>query len=238
MKPASTSILRPFEERLLAELQRLQRHAEQRAADRAAADDLVQETLLRAWRGRASFDPERELWPWLRVVADNAASRRAEVEARQPETDRAIAVELEPDGSEPEREPPFDVRPFLEKLRAEEREVVERFYFGGASIAEIARDRSCAEGTVKSQLSRARMRLAGMLAGLVLGLGALMWWFWPPPPLEPAPARLAYHSLTVEHIEPEPAKLAVRDLSKTTRRGWTVVGAVTAETQDSPPGDQ
>lgn len=241
VEPVSTAIPRPFEERLLTQIQRLQSHAEHRAGA-AAADDVVQETLLRAWRCRDSFDPAREIWPWLKTVAERAAARRFEVEARQPATDGSTEVEHEPGRQDDGREPPFDVRPFLAKLRPEEREVVERFYFGGASIAEIARDRSCAEGTVKSQLSRARTRLAGMLAGLVLALGAIFWTLWPArssepvPARAPAPARLAFHSLTVEHVRVEAPKLATKDLSKTTHRGWVVVGAVTPETERAPKG--
>ncbi|MFT7077240.1 MAG: RNA polymerase sigma factor (sigma-70 family) [Planctomycetota bacterium] len=228
---------RPFEERLLAEMQRLQRHAEQRVA-LAGADDLVQETLLRAWRGRDSFDASRDLWPWLRTVADRAAVRRHEVEARQPATDRTAEVEAESASDEAEREPPFDVAPFLEQLRPDEREVVERFYFGGASIADIARDRSCPEGTVKSQLSRARMRLAGLLGGMMLGVAAIVWVNLPgdEPGIENAPARLAFHSITIEHVEPEPARLARKDLSKTIDRGWVVVGGVTPDNPKAPDG--
>ena len=237
MKPVLTSTPRPFEERLLAELQRLRQHADQRMAHRdgaAAADDLVQETLLRAWQARASFDPGRDLWPWLRTVAENAANRGLEVEARQPLTDRTVTIELEAKRAEPEREPPFDLRPFLAKLRPDEREVVESFYLKGVSIAEIARGRNCPEGTVKSQLSRARMRLARLLAGLMLGLAALGWALWPARLVAPTPARVASHSISVEYLIPEPAKLATRDRSKTTHRGWIVVGAVTPETEGSP----
>ncbi|MEM8711244.1 MAG: sigma factor, partial [Planctomycetota bacterium] len=70
-----------FEARLLEELPRLDRFV--KAKYGGASGDVVQETLLRAWGARGSFDPRRELWPWLRQIAANAASRRLEAEFRR-----------------------------------------------------------------------------------------------------------------------------------------------------------
>lgn len=45
--------------------------AQRRLAGRDLADDVVQETFLRAFRGLASFDRSRPAWPWLKVIASN-----------------------------------------------------------------------------------------------------------------------------------------------------------------------
>ncbi len=132
---------------------RLQRFAERRHGA-AQADDIVQETLLRAWKGRGGFDESKELWPWLRTVAGHVAAKRFESEARLG----TECADVELIHGEPLREPAVseETQAILQRLQGGEREVVDRFYLHGESVAEIARDRSCPEGTVKSQLSRAR----------------------------------------------------------------------------------
>ena len=45
-----------------------------RLRDHALAEDLAQETLLRALRSMPTYDPTREIWPWLRTIASRLAS--------------------------------------------------------------------------------------------------------------------------------------------------------------------
>lgn len=238
MQSPSSPPPRPFEERLLGQLVRLQSFAEKRLGA-IHADDLVQETLLRAWLGRSGFDASRDLWPWLKTVAENVAVRRLEVEARQPGlSPEGVAEQSESPGSAKDREPPFDVQPFIAQLSPADQEVVERFYFAGASIREIARDRGCPEGTVKSQLSRARRRLAALLGGLVLTVVALMTPRAAHSPTEDvttdSPARLSHYSISVEHTRPAPPELRRVDRSSSTKLGWNVVGAISTPIDPSP----
>jgi RNA polymerase sigma-70 factor, ECF subfamily len=48
------------------------------------ADDALQETMLRAWKGLARFEPRAELSTWLYRIATNVCLRRAEQRAREP----------------------------------------------------------------------------------------------------------------------------------------------------------
>src|SRR5213082_3596151 len=73
------------------------------------AEDLVQETLLRAWRGRASFEGRSLLRTWLYRIATNACLNALE---RSPRKTRVLPQEVAPpvtattDASEARSEPP------------------------------------------------------------------------------------------------------------------------------------
>lgn len=116
------------------------------------ADDVVQETLLRAWRTPRLLEQDpAAARSWLFTVARNlvidesrSARRRHESSAEAPERtieDRSDAL--------------FDtllVGEALAALSEEHRAVIVRAYFGGRSTAELAADLQIPEGTVKSRL--------------------------------------------------------------------------------------
>jgi RNA polymerase sigma-70 factor (ECF subfamily) len=121
--------------------------------DRARAEDIVQETLVRAWRNldrlEESAGPVR---PWLFTVAQRLAidAHRAR-RARPPETgDAALAVVPALD----ELEPTLDrivVTDALDSLSPEHRAVIVETYYRGRSVAEAARVLGIPPGTVKSR---------------------------------------------------------------------------------------
>ena len=131
--------------------------------DSALADDVVQETLIRAWKHPAILQrPETALRAWLYTVARNlviddrrSARRRHETGTDQlpeiPETDRVDRIL---DG--------WLVSDALAGLSAEHRAVVIHSYYLRETTAEIAQNLQVAEGTVKSRLHYAlrAMRLA------------------------------------------------------------------------------
>lgn len=123
----------------------------------ATLDDLVQETLARAWRSRDTFDERRgtfEAWT-LRIAFAVYLDHRA-----SPPPVAAIA---EPVGLHPgpvERAAAREhLVQLLGRLGERERHLLLRFHRDGRSIAELAAETGQAPGTIKSVLHRARARL-------------------------------------------------------------------------------
>ncbi|WP_345751458.1 sigma-70 family RNA polymerase sigma factor [Microbacterium rhizophilus] len=119
----------------------------------ADADDIVQETLLRAWRTEGILDEDPEqLRGWLFTVARNLvidqarSARRRHEETRDEQPDQPAADRTE------QLLDTMLLQDALASLGPHHREVIVRAYFGGRSTAELARELDVAEGTVKSRL--------------------------------------------------------------------------------------
>jgi RNA polymerase sigma-70 factor (ECF subfamily) len=134
-------------------------------ANAERADDLVQETLMKAWDKLSTFAEGTNLSAWLFTILRNAfysefRKRRREVE----DTDGQMAERL---ASIPAQDGHMDLQDFREALRtlpASQREVLVLVGGAGMSYGEVARICGCAVGTVKSRVNRARNRLARLLA--------------------------------------------------------------------------
>ncbi|KQX65805.1 sigma-70 family RNA polymerase sigma factor [Angustibacter sp. Root456] len=122
------------------------------AGDRARAEDVVQETMLRAWRRLPDLDDTRmSLRPWLftvarRIVIDEWRSQRA-----RPEVAVAELPESASDDESDQLLLSWTVAEALTHLTAEHRAVLRECYFRGRSVAEAARRLGVPEGTVKSR---------------------------------------------------------------------------------------
>jgi len=119
--------------------------------DRQRAEDLVQETIVRAWRHPEAL-ADRPARPWLFAVARNLAvdSYRAR-QARPPETGQA-ALELLPSGDDADRTlESWAVADALASLRPDHRRVIVETYYRGCSVAEAAATLGIPAGTVKSR---------------------------------------------------------------------------------------
>jgi RNA polymerase sigma-70 factor, ECF subfamily len=121
--------------------------------DRGRSEDIVQETLLRAWRHPQALDPERgPVRSWLFTVARNVAvdAHRAR-KARPTEVgDEALAVVPAVD----EIEQALDrwlIADALATLSVEHRAVLVETYYRGRSVAEAAATLGIPAGTVKSR---------------------------------------------------------------------------------------
>lgn len=87
-RPVTTPAERPpsFDHALLAALPHVERFARTLAHDQAAADDLVQETYLRAFRAWQTFRPDHDARRWLFTICRNVFLRERERDARQVDT--------------------------------------------------------------------------------------------------------------------------------------------------------
>jgi RNA polymerase sigma-70 factor (ECF subfamily) len=122
--------------------------------DRAHAEDLVQETLLRAWRHPEALDPERgAVRSWLFTTARNLAIdawRRRSVRAGEVITD--MVPEPPPSADEADRAiEAWTVAEALGRLSAQHREVLVQCFYRGRSVAEVAALLGVPPGTVKSR---------------------------------------------------------------------------------------
>jgi RNA polymerase sigma-70 factor, ECF subfamily len=133
--------------------------------DRQRAEDLVQETLVRAWQ----FDSVR---PWLMTVGRRLAidARRAR-QARPPEVGDAVLENARVISDHAERAVEMlDVREAVKTLTPEHREVLVLVYFQGASVAEAAETLGIPPGTVKSRAYYALRALRRVLPGYAADL--------------------------------------------------------------------
>lgn len=128
--------------------------------DAAFAEDIVQETLLRAWKKPSVLDQrEASARAWLFTVArnlviDDRRSARAGHETSTdavPEDSASVTATVTPDQADAILDR-WLIADALASLSADHRTVVVHAYYGGRSVAEIAAELEVPEGTVKSRL--------------------------------------------------------------------------------------
>ena len=132
------------------------------------AEDVAQETFLRAWNHLTRFDPTRPLRPWLLSIASNLASNRRRSAGRYVAAlMRAFRNEPILSGSIEEKSSrqmeASDLWKAVQNLSLPDQQIVYFRYFLELSVAETAQALSVPEGTVKSRLSRALDRLRGII---------------------------------------------------------------------------
>lgn len=158
--------------------------------DEAEAEDLVQDTFLRAYRRWETYTPQTQCLSWLFTICRNAAVRRSEGLARHREhlaTDLGVsdiealaggAERLEGAAGDPEGEF-FDglvddeVRRAIERLPREYRDAVVLCDLEGFGYGEIAAMLGVAGGTIKSRIHRGRRLLREVLRGYAVETGYL-----------------------------------------------------------------
>jgi RNA polymerase sigma-70 factor (ECF subfamily) len=129
------------------------------------ADDLVQETLLRALANIDSFQPGSNLPAWLFTILRNLF--RSEYRKRRREVEDADGSYAQSLKSQPEQTGHIEFQEFrtaLGKLPPDQREALILVGASGFSYEEAADICGCAVGTIKSRVNRARARLADMLS--------------------------------------------------------------------------
>ena len=136
-----------------------------------AADDLVQETILKAWASIDKFQRGSNLQAWLFTILRNtyySSLRKSRREVADPDGAHAATLSVKPahDG----RMAFTDFLRAFDALSDEHREVLILVGASGFSTEEAAEMMGVAAGTVKSRASRARKRLSQLL-GLAEGEG-------------------------------------------------------------------
>jgi RNA polymerase sigma-70 factor, ECF subfamily len=136
--------------------------------DRQRAEDLLQETLVRAWQHPEAFEaPFESMRPWLFTVG-----RRLAIDARRGRLARPSEVGDELLATTPDPHDPtecavavLDVREAIRALSPEHRAVLVQIYFRGQSVGEAARALGIPPGTVKSRSYYALRALSRALPG-------------------------------------------------------------------------
>jgi RNA polymerase sigma-70 factor, ECF subfamily len=158
------TITTPFRDGLIAAIPGLRAFGLSLTARGDRADDLVQETLLKAWKHHDSFEPGSNLKAWLYTILRNEfysqlRKRRREVEDADGVYSSRVAVQGEQDG----HLDMADLRIALAKLPADQREAIILVGASGFSYEEAADICNAAVGTIKSRVNRARNKLAELL---------------------------------------------------------------------------
>jgi len=128
------------------------------------ADDLVQETLLKAWAARERFEPGTSMRAWTFVILRNAYltdMRRSRFRGDYDETVAERILVAPADQEEPVHL--ADLHRALLTLPEERREALLLVGAGGFSYEEAAQICGCAVGTIKSRVGRARAALSAMI---------------------------------------------------------------------------
>ena len=135
----------------------------------ADAEDAVQETFVKLARSADGFRGEAKLSTWLYRVARNVCTDRVRHDARRPATpvEDVAAVSDEPDADDhlAARETAMAIQDALAHLDERSRTLLLLIAVDGLSYAEAAEVVDLPVGTVKSRVSRARVRLGELLAG-------------------------------------------------------------------------
>jgi RNA polymerase sigma-70 factor (ECF subfamily) len=131
---------------------------------RPEADDLVQDTLVRAWRFREAYQPGTNLKAWLYKILRNIFYTN---HARRPlvvqDVDGKLTAQLACTANQEWQVRFGELLRSLDRLTPDTRDALLLIVVAGLSYEEAAEVCSCAVGTLKSRVSRARRRLAELL---------------------------------------------------------------------------
>ena len=155
-----------FRDQLVALLPSLRAFARGLCGHREMADDLAQDTMMRAWAARESYTQGTNFRAWMFMIMRNQFYTTIRKNSRMTSLDPEVAERVlvvapaQQNGINVD-----DVAKALQKLPAEQREVLLLIGANGLSYEEAAEVVGCAMGTVKSRLARGRTALAAMIDG-------------------------------------------------------------------------
>ncbi|TRO56020.1 sigma-70 family RNA polymerase sigma factor [Streptomyces sp. IB201691-2A2] len=142
-------------------------YATRLTGDRAAGEDVVQETLIRAWRHpEVVANPHGSLRGWLITVARNIVTDRYRAKSARPtevaESEASAPVHQDHADSVVDSVVMMDK---LDQLKPEHRAVLVEIYYRGRTAAEAAERLGIPEGTVKSRSHHALKALRKLYTG-------------------------------------------------------------------------
>ena len=164
---------KPFDPRdeIIEHLPSLRAFAMSLTRNPSAADDLVHDTIVKAWSKFNLYKPGTNLRAWLLTILRNTYYSGRRKQAREvSDTDGAMTERLASKPDHDGRLALADLASAFARLPAEQREVLVLVGAMGFSIEEAAQTCGCAPGTVKSRANRGRRALADLL-GLNEGEG-------------------------------------------------------------------
>jgi RNA polymerase sigma-70 factor (ECF subfamily) len=156
-----------FRKELISLMPSLRAFAHSLSGQSARADDLVQDTVVKALSHADQFEPGTNMRAWLFTILRNqyySLLRKQRREVEDVEGQHAMRL-----ASRPAQDDAIDLEDFkraLFQLPSDQREVLILIGASGCSYEEAANICGCAVGTIKSRANRARKRLAD-----ILGLG-------------------------------------------------------------------
>lgn len=149
---------------LLAELPSLRAFAMSLTGKHDRADDLVQETLMKAWSAFGSFTEGTSLRAWLFTIMRNSFYSTHRKQRREvQDVDGMAAARMISTPAQHGHLDLADFREALDQLVPDQREALILIGASGFSYEEAAEICGCAVGTVKSRVNRARQRLIEIL---------------------------------------------------------------------------
>lgn len=160
----SDAAIDTFRNDLVALIPHMRAFARSLTGDAAAADDLAQEALAKAWDKRDSFEPGTNLKAWVFMIVRNQFFSDKRRSWRSQPLDPEVAERTLVANTNPMATLELDeVRRALLRLPDDQREALILIGAGGLSYEEAAEICGAAVGTIKSRVSRARDRLALLL---------------------------------------------------------------------------
>lgn len=162
-----------FKDGLIREIPNLRAFAASLSGSMQLADDLVQDTLLKAWGNSEKFEPGTSLRAWLFTILRNTYYSLYRKRGREvQDSEGTYAERMATHGNQESHLDLADFRKALAKLPEEQREVLIMVGATGLSYEEAAEICGVAIGTIKSRVNRARTKLAELLSiGSVDDLG-------------------------------------------------------------------
>jgi RNA polymerase sigma-70 factor, ECF subfamily len=154
-----------FQQALVAAMPNLRAFAISLSGNVHTANDLVQETMLKAWSNQSKFEAGTNFKSWLFTILRNtyfSDFRRGKREVQDVEGAAAAMLSTQPE--QPGHMDLMDFKKSLAKLSDDQREALILVGAEGFSYEEAADICGCAVGTIKSRVNRARTRLADLMS--------------------------------------------------------------------------
>lgn len=132
--------------------------------NRATADDMMQDTVLKAWSNLDKFEPGTNMRAWLfTILRNNFYTSRRKLNREVADVDNAFSERLSVKPDHDGRLQMRDFRTAFDQLPDEQREALILVGAQGFSYEDAGNMCGVATGTMKSRVNRARNRLADIL---------------------------------------------------------------------------
>ena len=152
---------------ITSHIPRLRRYARALTGDSSAADDLVQDTLERAWRRLALWRTGSDLRAWLFTIMHNIFVNQSRADPRKlAQTAELADADLSVTAPQEDRLILQDLNKALRNLPHDQREVLLLIGLEQMTYEEAAKVLGIPVGTVMSRLSRGREQLRAMMSGI------------------------------------------------------------------------